>query len=53
MKDFILTLIVSVIVNLIANIIFYTQYGKIIDWTIVVLSYLSAVGIVEMFKKKE
>lgn len=52
MKEFILILVLSVIVNFVANLIFYTQYGNIIDWTISVLSTLSAVGIVETFKKK-
>lgn len=53
MKEFILILILSVIINFVANLILYTQVGNIIDWTISTLCILSAVGIVKTFKKKE
>ena len=49
MKKYILILIISLIIYLISNYVFYYCVGDIVDWTVSALCWLSAIGIYETF----
>lgn len=51
MKERMATYLLSLAIYLVANVIFYTQVGSIIDWTIFVLSLSAAYGVVVGFEQ--
>lgn len=53
MKRWIKYYLLSIVIYVIVNVILYTQVGSIIDWTIYVLSFLTAYGVIAWFEDKE